>query len=219
MNRKRGDAVALDALTALNRTIRKLTIAEDVPALMGHEGEAAARYWPALVRMLDREAGGQGAAGWGFDRRRRNRPPDPVNAMLSFLAGLLTRDVRALVERHGLHAGFGALHSARDGHRACVYDLVEEFRAPLVEGLMVYLVNNRMVRPDMIGEAPGGGCRIGREAARALIRGYEAWLDRPIKSPRSDRRVLWRRLIEEQVVAYAAHVSGHDPYRPYVMDY
>jgi CRISPR-associated protein Cas1 len=211
LNRQRRDKVVLDALLALNRTIRRLPVAADVPALMGHEGEAAARYWPALVRMLEGD--------WSFDRRRRHPPPDPVNAMLSFLAALLTRDVAALADRHGLHPGFGALHSARDGHQACVYDLVEEFRAPLVEGLTVYLVNNRMLRPPQFGTAPDGGCRIGREAARAMIRGYEAWLDRPVKSPRGGRRVLWRRLVEEQAVAYAAHVGGGEPYRPYVMDY
>ena len=211
LNRTRKDKRVLDALTALNRTIRKLPVAADVPALMGHEGEAAARYWPALTRLVD--------GTWSFGGRRRRPAPDPLNAVLSFLASLLTRDMAVLVERHGLHPGFGALHQARNGHQACVYDLVEEFRAPLVEGLMVYLINNRMLRPEMFTVTEDGGCRIGRDAARALIRGYEFWLDRPIKSPRSGRRVLWRRLVEEQVVAYADHVDGGEPYRPYVMDY
>ena len=211
LNRRRKDPQVLDALVALNRAIRRLPVVADVPALMGHEGQAAALYWPALVRLLDGD--------WGFDRRRRRPPPDLVNAMLSFLAALLTRDVAVLAERHGLHPGFGALHSPQDGGQAAVYDLVEEFRAPLAEGLMVYLVNNRMLRPEMFGRTKDGACRIGRDAAAAMIRGYEAWLDRPVKSPRGNRRVLWRRLVEEQAVAYAAHVSGGEPYEPYVMDY
>ncbi len=211
LNRARKDALAIDAAIALNKAIRRITVAGDVPELMGHEGQGAAVYWPALVRMIEGE--------WTFDRRRRRPPPDPVNAVLSFLAALLERDVATLIGRHGLHPGFGALHAAQDGLAACVYDLMEEFRAPLAEGLAVYLFNNRMLRPAMFGTTEDGACRIGRDAAAAMIRGWEAWLDRPIQSPRGGRRVLWRRLVEEQVVAYAAHVGGGEPYRAYVMDY
>lgn len=44
LNRKRADAAVTDAALALNRLIRKLPVAEDVPALMGLEGAAAAAY-------------------------------------------------------------------------------------------------------------------------------------------------------------------------------
>ena len=60
---------------------------------------------------------------------------------------------------------------------------------------------------------------MGREGHGPLIRGYETWLNREVKSPRSGKRVQWRRLIEEQVVAYGRHCRGDEPYRPYVMDY
>jgi CRISPR-associated protein Cas1 len=96
---------------------------------------------------------------------------------------------------------------------------MEEFRAPLVEGLALYLINNRILKPGMFESPADGRCRIVRAGAEALIRGWETWLDRPVKSPRSKRRVLWRRLVEEQVVAYAGHVAGEAPYQPYVMDY
>jgi len=52
-----------------------------------------------------------------------------------------------------------------------------------------------------------------------VIRGYEHWVDRPIASPRGHGRLTWRGLIAEQARALATHVSGGEPYRPYVMDY
>lgn len=211
LNRERKEPEVVRAVLGLNRILAALEAAPDVPALLGHEGAAAALYWPAWGRLL--------AAGWSFDARRRRPPPDPVNAALSFLAALLERDLAAILMRHGLHPAFGALHSAQDGHDACVYDLMEEFRAPLVEGLALYLINNRILKPAMFETLAEGRCRIARPGAEALIRGWEGWLDRPVKSPRHARRVLWRRLIEEQAVAYAAHVGGGAAYRPYVMDY
>lgn len=216
LNRTRKDAEVARAVIGLNRILAGLDGAADVPALMGHEGAAAALYWPAWGRLL--------AEGWPFALRRRRPPPDPVNAALSFLAGLLERDLAAIVARHGLHPGIGALHSARDGGDAAVYDLMEEFRAPLVEGLAAYLINNRILKPGGFETSPAASgaearCRMLPDTAAALIRGWESWLDRPIRSPRHGRRILWRRLIEEQTVAYAAHVSDGEPYRPYVMDY
>ncbi len=108
--RERKDHEVVRVLLGLNRILGALPLAADVPALLGHEGAAAASYWPAWGRLL--------AEGWTFDVRRRRPPPDPVNAVLSFLASLLTRDMAALVMRHGLHPAFGALHSAQDGHEA-----------------------------------------------------------------------------------------------------
>lgn len=215
LNRKRADAEVTDAALALNRLIRKLPTAADVPELMGLEGSAAAAYWPALGRCLQ--------LGWKFDKRRRRPPPDPVNLVLSYLSSVLHRDLAAFVVRHGLHPGFGALHTARDGAQAGVSDLIEEFRAPLVEGLAVYLFNNRILSREhfLTGEnGPDGGkvCRIQSEGRDRLIRGYERWLDRAVRGP-GGGAMLWRRVMEAQVVAYARHALGEAEYQPYVIDY
>lgn len=159
--------------------------------------------------------------GWAFPKRIRRPPTDPVNAVLSLTAAMITRDVQALVLRHGLHPGFGVLHGSRDGHMGCVYDLVEEFRAPLAEGLSVYLFNNRILkREDFLAAAgPDQAVRLTGDGRRQAIRTYEQWLDRPVQSARNGRKVVWRRLIEEQVLAYARSFGGDEAYAPYRMDY
>jgi len=211
LNRRRKDPAVDKAVLVLNKAIRKLPVAGDVPTLMGHEGEAAAAYWPALGLTLEGD--------WRLDRRRRRPPPDPVNLALSFLASLLARDVGAFVARHGLHPGFGVLHESRDGVPACVSDLIEAFRAPLVEGLVVYLLNNRILKRDMFQQHDDGTCRVLPDGRKALVRGYEGWLDRPVRNPATGRRAVWRGVIDSQVGAFAAHVRGDGDYRPYIMDY
>lgn len=216
LNRKRKfDACAL-ALKRLNWTRRKLPQAEDIAACLGHEGEATALYWQTLGLMLE----GEWAVGEGSRFTRSRRPAgDGVNLALSYLAAMLTRDMGVLAVRRGLHPGFGALHTAQDYGEACVYDLVEEFRAPLAEGLAVYLCNSRRVRAAMFTPAPGGGVRVSPEGRTALIRGYQAWVARPVRSPRTGKQVTWRRLMEEQAGAYGDHMRGRAEYAPYRMDY
>ncbi|CBS89272.1 CRISPR-associated endonuclease Cas1 [Azospirillum lipoferum] len=216
LNRSRKLGVVEDAVLAINALLRRLDTAADVAALLGFEGQGAARYWPALAAQIEGE--------WEFEGRRRRPPPDPVNAVLSYLSGLLERDVAALIARHGLHPGFGVLHSPQDRHDAGIYDLMEEFRAPLMEGLAVTLFNRRTLRPDHFsrretGEGEIKGCRIDPDAVGAIIRAYEQWVRRPVASPRDGKRTTWRGLIGFQAQALAAHVQGREPYRAYVMDY
>ena len=214
LNRRRKERALLQPLQQLNAMIRKLPVAPDVPALLGHEGAAAALYWPALARLVQPR--------WAVARHpfhRVRRPcPDPLNVVLNYLAWLLTRDVEALIRRHGLHPGFGALHTARDGGDACVYDLVEIFRAPLAEGLAVYLFNNRALHETMF-QATGDGTRLAREGHAVVIGGYQARAADAVLSRRTGRRVTWRRLIEEEAVAYGRHCRGDTPFEPYRLDY
>ena len=211
LNRRRKQAAVAAAAQAIGRILRKLPGAADVSTAMGVEGEAAAHYWPALGACLEH--------GWRFDARRRRPPPDPVNLVLSWASAMLTRDLRAFVTRSGLHPGLGALHAARDGNDAAVFDLVEEFRAPLAEGLAIYLFNNRILQPAMFDTLADGTLHIEAPGRDAVIRTYEAWLDRDVKSPNSGERLRWRGLVEEQVDAYARHFRLGEPYRPYRMDH
>jgi CRISP-associated protein Cas1 len=202
------------ALTAINPLLRKTQVAKDVPGLLGLEGAVAALYWPAFSQLL--------LHGWTLPARRRQPPPDPVNLFLSFLSTLLHRDMEVLVGRHGLHAGFGVLHGAVDFQPGCVSDLIEEFRAPLVEGLVLYLLNNRIVTQAMVVETDIAGTQAWRltpAGRNALVRGYEAWLDRPVKSPRTGLRGPWRRVMDDQVSLLVDHIEGRAPYQPYTLDY
>lgn len=162
---------------------------------------------------------GRGKEKWPFRYRRRQPPPDPVNLLPSYTSALLGRDIAVAVQRQGLHPGIGCLHAIRDRGEACVYDLIEEFRAPLAEGLCVYLINNRIVERGMFDRNEDGSCHIDRQGVGAVIRNYEAWLARPIRDPATGRRISWRKLLERQAAAYRRHVLNEAEYMPYIMDY
>lgn len=211
LNRRRKDEKVARAINGITKCIRKLRICRDIPSLMGVEGEAAAHYWPAWGRTLEH--------GWKFRKRIRRPPPDPVNLLLSFSAALLMRDISVLLERHGLHGGFGVLHATQDGRPTCSLDVIEEFRAPLSEGLVTYVLNNRILKREMFQRSKTEGCRIHPEGRKALLRSYEDWLRRDVQSPHSGHQIPWRRLVEEQVLALIRHLRDQEPYHPYDMKY
>lgn len=211
LNQRRGSDLVVKTIEGLSRTIRRLPVVASVEALLGHEGEATASYWRAWSSLL--------LHGFSLPVRKRSPAGDPVNIALNVAASLLERDIGAVLLGRGLHPGFGMLHAAANAHDGCVYDLMEEFRAGLVEGVVLYLVNNRMLTDAMFAEGTAGGKRLLNDGMKVLIRGYEERAAGLVKSRRSGDRVTWRRLMIEQAEALAAHVEGRQPYEPYVMDY
>ncbi|WP_439598195.1 CRISPR-associated endonuclease Cas1 [Falsiroseomonas sp.] len=217
LNRKRQDTEVAKACVTLNTWLRKLDHAEaDVDVLRGHEGAAAAVFWPAWGRCLEH--------GWQFRLRRRRPAPDPVNLVLSYLAALLGRDLDLAVERAGLHPGFGVLHVSRDGAPACALDVIEPLRGPLAEACATYVFNNRVVGHTHFQPGEVEGVELASEGAKALIRAWEGWVDRRVASPFSGQNVSWRRLMAEQASAFAAAVrraaAGEPPALVcYRMDY
>ena len=206
-----GLTLAAPKLRRLARAAELNPRLDSAAALMGQEGQAAALYWPLLAASLGQPEVFQG-------RRRRRQGEDPVNIVLDILSGFLARDIEVAAERHGLHTGFGVLHATEDGVEALVFDLMEEFRAPVVEACALAMFGRRALT---IGNfvPSGGGWRLGPQGYQACVRGYEAWMARPVRGQRSGDSMLWRGVMEEQAMAYAAQAEDDLPYDPYRMDY
>ena len=95
------------------------------------------------------------------------------------------------------------------------FDLMEEFRAPLVEATAIALVNRKALSPAMFSSNEDGHWRMGRDCWKAIIRGYEAACARSVESPRrSGARVSWRTLMNDQSHALAAHFEDRENYQP-----
>jgi CRISPR-associated protein Cas1 len=210
INHRRGLAGVADVAARLGRIVRKTTIAETVDQAMGVEGEATALFWPAWGSLL--------LGGFAFGSRRRRERRDPVDIALDVLAGQLTRDVGAVILSVGLHPGFGILHTSSDAHDACVYDLMEEFRAGLIESVALTAINGGRLGLDMFSALPEGKLHLDRDGLGVLIRAYEERAEKPVTSPRSGKRVSWRRLMREQAEAFAKAVETGGDYHPYVLD-
>lgn len=212
-NRDRRDTEISSTIGIWRRVLRSASRADQLDKLMGWEGYAAAQYWPALARALSGDLSFNG-------KRKRGELAEPFDLVLNALANMLARDIRLALHRVGLHPGMSVLHEARNGEEALAFDLMEEFRAPLVEATALALVNRCAVRSEMIAPGLRGRPRLGQPAWKAIIRGYEAALDRPVSGPgRQGKRTNWRTLMTDQALAWAAHCEGDRRYVPIAMDY
>jgi CRISPR-associated protein Cas1 len=211
LNRQRNAADVVRACEEINRTLRKVPLADAVSSLMAYEGQSAKAYWRVLGTFLPE--------GWTFVERRRRPSATPFDALLSLLATMLTNDVERAVHTVGLHPGMAVLHAAKNDEVACATDLVEQFRGPIAESCAVTLVAQKTVRPEGFVRDDELGWRLESETLGAVIRGYERTLARPVKDPAGASVAPWRTLIDRQVRRFAEAVTDGRDYLPYRMDY
>jgi len=214
-NRDPAPAAATRAIAVLSRYIGHggrghVAHAKDVSTAMGYEGDAAAAYWPAVSSLCSPD--------FRFSARRRKQGAAAADVVLNFLAWMLHRDISSVVSQAGLHPGFGVLHAVSDRHDACVYDLMEEFRAPMIEGLLVYLANRRIITAEMF-VAEERGLRLVSGAGASLVRAYQTRAGALVASRTGQHRVTYRRRMLEQAHALAAHVEARANYKPFELPF
>ncbi len=139
LNRRRPNEVTQKAVIELKKIINCLVVHSSLEAIRGYEGKGANIYFQGLGALFQEE--------FSFTQRTLRPPKDPINSLLGFGYTLLCQHLISTVHLAGLHIDFGNIHSPRDNHPALVLDLMEEFRAQIVDSLVVYLVNKKIFSP------------------------------------------------------------------------
>ena len=151
--RDNGDSIQIaDAIKSLEKSKQWALNANDLPSLIGVEGDAANSYFEVFPMLLLHQKDG-----FPFHGRNRRPPKDAVNAMLSFVYALLANETAAALESVGLDPYVGFLHSLRPGRTSLALDLMEELKAYLGDRFVLSLINRKQVSPnDFITQGESG---------------------------------------------------------------
>ncbi len=200
--RRHNATVLATAAATLKNTLTNLAGASSLDELRGFEGSAAKVYFQALAATLD--------SAWGFSQRVRQPPTDGINAMLSYGYTLLFYNIYSLLRSRGLNPQVGFLHALRPGHPALASDMVEEFRALVVDAVAWKLALNQRLTPDDFDypKTLGEGCLLKPHARQVFIKALEEKLNSAIAHPVTGTQLDYRRCMEYQVQQLAAVIRG-----------
>jgi len=183
-------------------------------SLLGVEGLAARLYFQNFAGMLKTEDG-ESPDGFTFDFNSRNRRPprDPINALLSLGYSVLAKDFTLACYLVGFDPLVGFYHELRFGRPALALDLMEPFRALIVDSAVLTALNTGMIQlsdfarsANAVGLTPSG--------RRAFFQAYEQRMDTLVTHPLFDYRVSYRRLLEIQARLLAKYMEGEIPEYP-----
>jgi CRISP-associated protein Cas1 len=189
-----------ETVLSIKQVGKSLKTASTLDMLRGLEGSAAALYFKAWRMLIPKE--------WQFGARQRPAP-DPINAMLNFGYTLLHQAVAGLLQARGLNAYLGHLHIARGDHYALASDVMEEFRATVVDSLVLNIALNKRLSPIdfSLQTIP---CSMNTKAARWFVREFEIKLNSELQHPLTGELLDIRRIIDSQVRSLCSAYRQND---------
>lgn len=150
-----------DDIKGITHSLQYLKQADDIDVVFGLEGNAAREYFSCLSKLVIDPL-------FSFNGRSPRPPKDPINAMLSYGYTFLHRNIIGAIERHGLHPHFGFMHKMKRDHEALASDLVEDYRAFLVDRTVIDLVNSGKVSLNDFSRAKNNGIYLSKDLIRKL---------------------------------------------------
>lgn len=186
---------------------RRSQIAGSAETLLGLEGMAAKEYFTEFFKLFP------GHPAFEVNDRNRRPPRDPVNAVLSFVYSLLTKELTVTLQSVGFDPMLGIFHRPRYGRPSLALDLAEEFRPLIADSVALTAFNNGEVGPDSFLQR-AGAVTMTDAGRRSVIAAFERRMETEITHPIFGYKVCYRRILEVQSRLLARHMLGELPVYP-----
>jgi CRISPR-associated protein Cas1 len=198
------EALVGDELIIMKNAAKKIGDCEAIPEVMGFEGSAAKAYYSALGRLVD--------PAFSFRGRSRRPPKDPFNSMLSLGYTLLMSEVYGGLESKGLNPYFGFMHEDREKHPTLASDLMEEWRAVIVDSVVMSLVNGHEISiSGFLTPEDQNGVFLSKESMKIFIGKLERkFMDKQSYLPYAKYPVTFRSAVNMQANELAKTIESGD---------
>ena len=179
-------------------------------SLRGHEGTAASIYFSVFHHFITNTD-----PAFRFSGRSQRPPMDPVNAMLSFGYVLLSRICTSALECVGLDSCVGFLHQDHSGRASLALDLMEGLRSPMVDRLVLDLINRREITAAHFRNAPDSdGIIMNRQGIRLFLQAWEQKKRDSLTHPVLKEKVEWGLIPFVQAQLLARYLRDELPSYP-----
>lgn len=197
-----------DSIEKMNELATRARSIEQYDVLLGIEGMAARIYFSEFNGMIKSES-----MAFDFTGRNRRPPKDFVNAIMSFLYAMLTRQAVTTVSTVGLDPYLGFLHMPKYGKPALALDLIEEFRSIVADSVCITLINHgEITEADFVKTK--FGVSLTSNGRRNVILAYERRMNSSIIHPLLGYAASYRRIMETQARLLSRHLLDEIPLYP-----
>jgi CRISP-associated protein Cas1 len=199
------------AADTLTHRLRALASADNLDTVRGLEGESAAQYFAVFGQLITQQRDA-----FPFGDRNRRPPLDRVNALLSYFYTLLRFDAAAALTAHGLDPAVGFLHRDRPGRAGLALDLIEEFRAPFADRLVLTLINRQQIQAQHFRTAETGAVLLSEDGRKEVLTAWQKRKQDEVEHPFLGEKIPVGLLLHAQALLLARHLRGDlDAYPPF----
>ena len=188
-------------IDTIEKLYKKIDNAQHTNALMGYEGTISNHYWRAFSILTDTP---------DFTRHTQNAP-DAINQAINYGYGFLYNRIQSAIIKNGLSLYHSFLHSEQSGKPTLVFDLIEQFRQPVVDREIISIIN----RGTPLSSSKG---RLTKESIKVVTQNIQERLITPTKWRKGKYKMT--SIIDEQVLLLS-HVIQNETkkYKGYIARY
>lgn len=169
---------------------KKISQCDSIEQIMGYEGNAARQYFKALSEMVKDD--------FKFSGRNKRPPKDAFNSMISLGYTILMYEIMGEIENRGISPYVGFMHKDIERHPTLASDLLEEWRAVIVDATVMSLIQgNEIDISEFRKDEETGAVMISKQGVNIFIKKIEKKLQSNmnyleyLEHPVSFRRAIW----------------------------
>jgi len=183
----------------------KMGTATDIQELMGIEGRIRQHYYQSFNEILKQD--------FIFEKRTKQPPQDPLNALISFGNALCYTTVLSEIYKTPLDPAISFLHEPSTKRFSLSLDLAEIFKPLIVDAVIIACINNRIITKKHF-ESLDGMVFLNEEGKKKFIREWENKLSTSVQHRKLKRKVSYRHFMRLECYKLIKHFIGDEPYKP-----
>ncbi len=171
---KSGNVCVNEALKMLQICRGKIEYCKTISEVIGYEGQGAKAYFEGLSMLIDSD--------FRFQGRNKRPPRDEFNSMISLGYSVLMNELYGKIESKGLNPYFGFMHRDKEKHPTLASDMMEEWRAVIVDSTVMSMINGHEIhKEDFMVNVDEPGCFLTKNGIRTYLSKLEKKLQTEVR--------------------------------------
>lgn len=163
-----------DNAKMIKKCRHKLEVCKTIPELIGYEGTAAKYYFDGLSKVIKPE--------FAFHGRNKRPPRDEFNSMISLGYSVIMNEIYGKIETKGLNPYFGFMHRDKEKHPTLASDMMEEWRAVIVDATVMSMINGHEIhKDDFVFGIEEPGCFLTKNGIKLYLSKLERKLQTEVR--------------------------------------
>lgn len=193
-----------EPILAMERKLKEMMLhAKDPNELMGYEGQCALNYWHSLSKLLEDKV--------DFSHRVTQGAQDVVNSSLNYAYAILYSRIQYHAVKAGLSLHISFLHALDEHKPTLVFDLIEEFRAFVVDRVIFSMFTK--LEPIKLDKEQ----KLTLQSRRRITQRVLEKLGSFTRHKRASKKI--DTIIAEQAYMLARAIKNGTKYKPFIGKY
>ncbi|MFN8673052.1 MAG: type I-B CRISPR-associated endonuclease Cas1b [Candidatus Sericytochromatia bacterium] len=190
-----------------NNLLPKIFTTKTPQELMGIEGNVRQKYYKLFNDIIKNKD-------FFFEKREKNPPTNPINAMISFGNSIMYNSVLSEIYKTQLDPAISYLHEPQEKRFSLCLDLAEIFKPLIIDPLIFSLINKKTITKKDF-DADLNFAYLNEEGKKKFLQAYEEKMEETIKHRKLNRNVSYRYLIRLECYKIIKHLITDEVYKPF----